>query len=69
MQPVPLLRRGNRGKDAVARVGSPIVAAGVTTFLAVIPMLGCTIQVLAKFGAIIPACIVLSLFYRRGAGL
>ena len=36
--------RGNRGKDAVARVGSPIFAAGVTTFLAVIPMLGCTIQ-------------------------
>jgi len=55
--------RGNRGKDAVARVGSPIVAAGITTFLAIIPMLGCTIQVLSKFGAIIPVCIVLSLFY------
>lgn len=55
--------RGNRGKDAVTRVGSPIFAAAFTTFLAVVPMLGCTIQVLAKFGAIIPVCIVLSLFY------
>jgi len=53
--------RGNRGKDAVTRVGSPIFAAAATTFLAVLPLLGCTIQVLAKFGAIIPLCIVLSL--------
>ena len=30
---------------------------------AVIPMLGCTIQIMYKFGVIIPVCIVLSLFY------
>ena len=59
----PFRGRAERGKDAVTRVGSPIVAAGVTTFAAVIPMLGCQIRILNKFGAIIPTCIVLSLFY------
>ena len=59
----PFRGRAERGKDAVTRVGSPIVAAGTTTFAAVIPMLGCQIRILNKFGAIIPTCIVLSLFY------
>jgi|TARA_B110000261_G_scaffold51848_1_gene61310 hypothetical protein len=52
-----------RAKHAVGKVGKPVVAAGFTTFFAVIPMLGCTIRVLNKFGAIIPACIVFSLFF------
>ena len=52
--------RGNRGKDAVARVGSPIFAAG--TAFAVIPP-GLYHTGAREFGAIIPACIILSLFY------
>jgi hypothetical protein len=55
--------REDRGKDAVARVGKPVIAAGATTFFAVLPMLGCTIRVLHKFGSIIPACILFSLFF------
>ena len=55
--------RGDRGEDAVARLGAPVSAAGITTFIAVIPMLGCTVQIMYKFGVIIPVCIVLSLFY------
>ena len=55
--------KNDRAKDAVAKVGKPVIAAGITTFAAVVPMLGCTIQVLNKFGAIIPACIVFSLFF------
>ena len=56
-------KRGDRGEDAVARLGAPVSAAGITTFIAVIPMLGCTVQIMYKFGVIIPVCIVLSLFY------
>lgn len=59
----PFHARGDRGEDAVARLGAAVSAAGVTTFIAVIPMLGCTVQIMYKFGVIIPVCIVLSLFY------
>ena len=59
----PFHARGDRGEDAVARLGAAVSAAGITTFIAVIPMLGCTIQIMYKFGVIIPVCIVLSLFY------
>ena len=55
--------RGIRGVDAVSRVGYPIFSAALTTMSAVIPMLYCKIQVLVRFGQIIPVCIVMSLLY------
>ena len=55
--------RGLRGVDAVSRVGYPIFSAAMTTMSAVIPMLWCQVQVLVRFGQIIPLCIVMSLVY------
>lgn len=55
--------RGMRGVDAVSRVGYPIVSAAMTTMSAVMPMLWCQVQVLVRFGQIIPLCIVMSLVY------
>ena len=55
--------RGLRGVDAVSRVGYPIFSAAMTTMSAVMPMLWCQVQVLVRFGQIIPLCIVMSLVY------
>ncbi|KAK3237287.1 Patched domain-containing protein [Cymbomonas tetramitiformis] len=58
----PYPSREDRTKDSIRRVGSPICSAAFTTMLGVIPMLFCTIQILVKFGAIIPINMVLSMF-------
>ena len=55
--------RGMRGVDAVSRVGYPIVSAAMTTMSAVMPMLWCQVQVLVRFGQVIPLCIIMSLVY------
>lgn len=55
--------RGLRGVDAVSRVGYPIFSAALTTMSAVLPMLSCEIQILVRFGQIIPLCIIMSLAY------
>jgi len=58
-----LASRKGRTVEAVLRAGAPISAAAVTTVMAVLPVLLCTIQVLRKFGVIIAVNISVALVY------
>jgi len=52
-----------RATDSLCRVGSPICSAAFTTMLGVVPMLFCIIQILLKFGMIIPLNMMLSIVF------
>ncbi|XRB13341.1 hypothetical protein RI054_06g31780 [Pseudoscourfieldia marina] len=58
-----LLSRRARGKCAFERCIMPCFGACLTTLLAALPLLGCTVVILSKFGVLISICISLSLLF------
>lgn len=49
--------------EALEHIATPITSAGVSTVLGAFPLLFCTVQVLVRFGAIIPICMSFSLLF------
>jgi predicted RND superfamily exporter protein len=50
----PLVTRRDRALDCIDRMGTAICSAAGTTVLGVVPMVFCTLQILVKFGMIVP---------------
>merc|ERR1719326_2729258 len=59
-------KRFAKVKDAMTRTGGAVFAAAVTSALAGLPILLCTIQVFVKFGVTMVLNTVLSLFFSLG---
>ena len=58
-----LLSRRIRGKCAIERCMIPCLGACLTTLVAALPLLACTVTILSKFGVLIALCISLSFLF------